>query len=216
MISVDQCFFSYVFALFLVACYWLWFVNWFQFKLRSLFCLFKAGVLPSVHPASFLDFSRPLHFTPTSSSSKQLILMMFLKVTTHVPFLSLQQNLQLQVHWFKIQLLILAHKIQAQSHPTPTLSGLGWHSPLIPPLAQVQSASHSEPSTASPQVQTNLNPLENSSRLVDEALRSLPVPRPVASHLDELIALCLLAKLWGKILPITLIIATTKIDLETC
>lgn len=46
----------------------------------------------------------------------------------------------------------------------------------------------------------------------EEALPQGSLPPRVPSYMEELIALCLLAKLWGEILPIALIIKKTKVD----
>jgi len=40
----------------------------------------------------------------------------------------------------------------------------------------------------------------------------MPSSPSVLGGMDELIVLCLLAKIWGEILPLALIIAETKLD----
>lgn len=47
--------------------------------------------------------------------------------------------------------------------------------------------------------------------LSEDDSQLLPLP-PALGRMDELIALCLLAKIWGEILPLILIITKTKLD----
>ncbi|KAJ8449237.1 hypothetical protein Cgig2_021701 [Carnegiea gigantea] len=84
------------------------------------------------------------------------------------------------------------------------------HNPTINTTLSLQPSIHTE--QLAPLHQTSNTTWGILKTSVEEVLELVPTPPHVPSYMDELIALCLMAVLWGKILPIALIIAKTKFD----
>lgn len=81
-----------------------------------------------------------------------------------------------------------------------------------PPNSIPESRAHS---SLSPLVSIPTNTIGNSNSpdlLGDEPLFLGTPPAPPVEHMEELIALCLLGKIWGDYVPLPAIINTTKHD----
>jgi len=99
--------------------------------------------------------------------------------------------------------------------PAPSLQNSGSHSSYANSVifsGALPSQCHPVQVPDSTPVQPTLNNLANSNCLPEAGFPNLSAPLPPPNHMEELIALCLLAKPWGEILPISLIIAKTKND----
>jgi len=87
--------------------------------------------------------------------------------------------------------------------------GMAYHDSSNHTQVQGQPDAHTE-QLASPGQSLN-HPMVLNMRAA-ETLPQGPLPPRVPSYMEELITLCVPAKLWGEILPIALIIAKTKVN----
>lgn len=84
------------------------------------------------------------------------------------------------------------------SHPPPNEGTLPVHSDSSSYANSVRFGSANPPPLVSPPPPPSVTQLPHSDLATDESLLSGSLPARVPSYMEELIALCLLAKLWGK------------------
>ena len=194
---------SFITALFLVQWYCVWFLAWLYDLNVLVVCLYIFEVLvfpPLTGPAQppFLVKYRTMSPSSDKLPDSNVNPPTINSFSTSV--IPSQQPTPAAQHLDQNSALSYANSVRfgmAQHHSPdhdPTQGGMDANSDQRPPADQ-------DPSL-----------LPNPEPRAHETPPQGPAPPRVPSYVEELIALCLLAKLWGEILPITLIIAKTKLD----